>query len=170
MCVYVLCVCVWVCVCWMLCVYVHAHEAGARVSASYGYSHYIIHQNLKAIQVILSLIHSVNRNTKYQTLIWHALFRHWYAVHHLDSYLPPGGVFAGYFTRKWLLSLYSENNFFYYFHCGRLATSDGMISLARRRSRVHTRRPARWLFPFFQNSFFQNIILEFRQAKLCLRV
>ena len=71
---------------------------------------------------------------------------------------------------KWLLSLYSENNFFSYFHCGRLATSDGMISLARRRSRLRTRRPTRWLFPFFQNSFFQNIILGFRQAKLCLRV
>ena len=72
--------------------------------------------------------------------------------------------------RKWLLSLYSENNFFYYFHCGRLATSDDMILLARRRSRVRTQRPARGLFPFFQNSFFQNIILGFRQAKLYLRV
>ena len=60
--------------------------------------------------------------------------------------------------------------FFIIFHCGRLATCDGMISLARRRSRVRTQRPARWLFPFFQNSFFQNIILGFRQAKLCLRV
>ena len=72
-----------------------------------------------------------------------------------------------YKKRKWLLSLYSENNLFSYFHCGRVATSDGIISLARRRSCVCTRRPAQ--FPL-SHSFFQNIILGFRQAKLCLRV
>ena len=120
----------------------------------------------KNMDIIFRTRNNLNRNTL--LMLYHSIIQPY--LDYCNIVLAVGGSYLDHlFKTKWLLSLYSENNFFCYFHCGRVATSDGMISLSRRRSSVRTRRPARWLFPL-SHSFFQNIILGFRQAKLCLRV